>query len=246
MNYQTAKIKKITKENHYVKTFVLDAKIKAKPGQFVMIWQPRINEKPFSLSATNPVTFTIAKVGPFTSLLHKLKIGESISFRGPYGKCFKKQKGKVLIIAGGYGVVPLYWLCQNFSSRKNITVIIGAKNKKDLLFIKNFQKLKVDLKVCTDDGSQGFKGFSTDLAEKLAENKKFSQIYTCGPAPMMKKIARMSVEKKIPCQLSLEKYMKCGVGLCGHCTCGSIRACKDGPVISSRKYLLNNSKLNKT
>ena len=127
--------------------------------------------------------------------------------------------------------------------KKRIKVIIGAKSKKDLFFQKEFKKLGVDLKTCTDDGSCGFKGFTTDLAEKTLAKNCIKQIYTCGPKPMMDKIALMAYTNKIPCQLSLENYMKCGVGLCGQCACSKIRVCKDGPVVSARKYLLNNDKL---
>jgi dihydroorotate dehydrogenase electron transfer subunit len=243
--YTTAKITKIIKENYFTNTYVLDARIKAIPGQFVIVWLPQINEKPFSLTETNPVTLTVAKVGPFTKLLHKLKINDTISFRGPYGKGFKKKKGRLLMIGGGYGVVPLYCLCKTYSYRQNITVIIGAKTKKDLLFIKRFKKLKVDLKTTTDNGSKGFKGTSCELTEKLLKENKYNGIYTCGPLPMIDKIASLAYEKKISCQLSLENIIKCGVGLCSSCVCGNLRVCKDGPVISASIYYQNVVKFRK-
>jgi dihydroorotate dehydrogenase electron transfer subunit len=243
-NYITSRLQEVKKENWFIKTFVLEAKIEAQPGQFVMVWLPRINEKPFSLAGANPVTLTVAKVGPFTRLLHQLKKGEQLSFRGPYGKPFKPvAKAKVLMVAGGYGVVPLYFLARTLSYKKGITVILGAKSKKDLALTKEFKKLGVNPRICTDDGSCGFKGFTTDLAVKILSKEPIKQIYSCGPKPMMAQVARLAWENKIPCQLSLESYMKCGLGLCGECTFGQIRVCQDGPVISAKQYLENSGKL---
>jgi dihydroorotate dehydrogenase electron transfer subunit len=181
----------------------------------------------------NPVRLTIAKVGPFTEQVHKLKVGDSMTFRGPYGSPFTVRGKHPLLVGGGYGVAPLYLLAQVFSAsvRKNITVVIGAKTKSDLAFITKFKALGCRVLVATDDGTAGKKGFSTDIVGSLLKKIKLDSIYTCGPEIMMKKVAAMAKDGHIFCEVSVERHFKCGgMGLCGSCHIGGLLACVDGPV----------------
>ncbi len=238
--YQTATIIKVITETAKVKTFILDKKVVAKPGQYVMVWLPRINEKPFGIVSANPLTLSIAKVGPFTEKIHQLKKGDKITFRGPYGNTFKLKNGQLLLVAGGYGVVPLYFFAQSQSpsQRKKITVVIGAKTKNELTFVNKFKKLGCQVKVTTDDGSCGVAGFCTDLVKKLINQEKFSGVYTCGPEVMMKKVALLCKEKKLFCQVCLERFFKCGgMGLCGECSLKGHLVCKEGPVFNAKILL---------
>lgn len=230
--YTTARIFKIEQETTKVKNFFLDMKITAKPGQYVMVWIPREGEKPFALGSTSPILLSIAKVGPFSQKIHKLKVGDKITFRGPYGSSFS-PKGRILLVGGGYGMVPLYFIAQQASQvkRKQISVVIGARTKAELVFVSKFKKLGCQVNLTTDDGSAGFKGFSTELAQRLLVKEKFDTVATCGPMPMMKKIALMCKQKKIPCQVSIETHFKCGgLGLCGECSFNGRIVCKEGPV----------------
>lgn len=233
--YITTTITKIKTETSKVKTFILNVSINAKPGQYVMVWLPGVHEKPFGVVTDKPLTLSIAQVGPFTNLIHKIKVGQKITFRGPYGKSFKIKGKKILLVGGGYGVVPLFFLAQSVPSNKRqfITVIIGAKNKSELVFVNKFKKLGCIVKVATDDGSKGYKGFSTSLAEAILSKNKYDTIYTCGPEAMMKKIAMIANKNKIFCQVSIEKLIKCAVGICGECHCKGKLVCKDGPVFNS-------------
>ena len=231
--YKTFKISKIQKETNRIKNFTLDTEVYAKPGQYVMVWIPGLNEKPFGVVKRAPLTLSIAKVGPFTEEIHKLKKGDEITFRGPYGNSFILKKGKILLIGGGYGVVPLYFLASSVpqEERNRITVIIGAKSKKDLAFVNKFKKIGCRVFVTTDDGSAGFRGFTTQLAEKLLNREKFSAVYSCGPMIMMKKVAEVANKKKIFCQVSVESYFKCGgFGICGECSFKGNIVCREGPV----------------
>ncbi len=227
-------IKKIIKENHLTKTFVLNIKVKAQPGQFIMVWLPRLAEKPFSLTDSNPLTFTVRKLGKFTNYLNsKTKAGETIYYRGPFGKgTFKNTQGKKIFVSGGCGCGPLYFFSKTLKSKKTTQIILGAQNKKELLFVNRFKKLGFKTKVCTDDGSQGFKGFTTDLLEKILQKEKISCVYACGPMPMLRKIHKLCKTYKIKYQLSLETLMKCGFGVCGSCAIGNKLVCEDGPVFS--------------
>ena len=223
-------IKKIVKENYKVKTFYLDKNIDAKPGQFVMAWLPGIDEKPFTLSGIGKETsITVEEKGRFTKELFKLKTGDKIGIRGPYGNGFS-IKDNACVVAGGLGIAPLKQL---ISKLKKPIIIFGVKNKDDLLFKNEIKKHKIN--VCSDDGSIGFKGFTTDLLKKIISDKKnkIKFVYTCGPEIMMKKVFEIAEKNKIECEASLERYMKCGFGICGQCTINEFRVCKDGPVFSS-------------
>ncbi len=141
-----------------------------------------------------------------------------------------KKKNNACVIAGGLGIVPLASLIEKL---KYPIVILGAKTSKLLLFEKRLKKYKPY--ICTDDGSKGFKGFTTEMFEKLLKTKKFDIVYTVGPEIMMKKVFDICEKNKIYCEVSLERMMHCGFGLCGSCACSSMLVCKDGPVFNSHQ-----------
>lgn len=226
---QIVRIKEIVKENNDMKTFFLDGKINYEPGQFVMLWIPGVDEKPFSLSYDDSIGITIEKKGKFTEKLFGMKTGDKIGIRGPYGNGFK-IKNKAVVVAGGCGYAPLATLIKRLNKP---TVIFGCRTKSRVIFKDRFKKLNP--KICTDDGSLGFKGFTSDLLKKVLEKKKFKVVYTCGPEIMMKKIFDICEENKIELQASLERFMKCGFGICGSCACNGMLVCKDGPVFDSKQ-----------
>lgn len=233
---QPAIIKKIIKENFRTKTFVTDQKIKAKPGQFIMIWLPKKTEKPFSLMNDNPLTFTVMSVGLFTKSLNtKIKKGDKIWYRGPFGRgVFKNIKGKKIIVSGGCGCILLYFLSKQIKNKKITRIIVGAKTKKELLFHQRFKRLGFKTIITTDDGSAGKKGLTTDILEKILQQEKISCVYGCGPEPMLKKVAKICEENKTKYQISLESIIKCGFGVCGNCVLpnGEL-VCLDGPVFDT-------------
>lgn len=243
-NYNTTHIVSIKKETEKVKTFVLNKSITAKPGQYVMVWIPRLNEKPFGVVASSPLTISIAKVGPFTQAIHSLRVGDPITYRGPYGSSFTAKSGNILLVGGGYGVVPLYYFASELVRRKKttVTVVIGARTKNDIVFAGRFRKLGCMVKIATDDGSLGFAGYSPDLAAKLVTKEQFSGIYACGPEIMMKKVAKLAADHNIFCQVSVERFFKCGgIGICGECSFHGHLVCKDGPVFAGALVLKNES-----
>ena len=238
--YKTAQIVAIETETPRVKNFILNTSITAFPGQYVMVWMPGLNEKPFGVVNPSPLTLSIAKIGPTTEAIHNLKVGDKLTFRGPYGKSFTKKRGKMLLIGGGYGVVPLYFLALSLPTKKrnSITVIIGAKTKDELPFVSKFKKLGCKVYTTTDDGTSGFKGFTTQLTERLMDKIAFSAIYSCGPMIMMKKIAELAHKKRIFCQVSIESFFKCGgFGICGECSFKGHIVCKEGPVYNGKILL---------
>ncbi len=232
----------IITENDRVKSFVFDFDFPGEPGQFVMVWVPGIDEKPFGIIKKDKTGFmiSVAAVGAATKAMHDMKKNDLLGFRGPYGSSFTvpQKEQTIALVAGGYGMVPLSYLAQE-ARKKNISVhlFLGARNKEELLFKAWMEEIGVQIHSSTDDGSEGYKGFNTDLfAQKVAEIKP-DFVYTVGPEIMELKIAKICYEKSIPFEISLERYMKCGFGICGQCSVDSTgwRMCVEGPVIGGEK-----------
>jgi len=237
---RTVKILKIVRESPLVKTFSFQDALceKAVPGQFIMVWIPGIDEVPMSLSAIkgDHCSFTVAKVGEATKTLHKMKEGDLIGIRGPFGKGFSYVKGEVLIAGGGTGLSPLAVLAENLSRLgANVTFLLGAKKKSELLFLDRVNRISANVIATTDNGSFGLKGLVTEAAEKMLAEQKFDMVYACGPEPMTVKMLSLAEKYNVPLQVSLERLMRCAVGLCGSCVIGVYRVCRDGPVFTSKQ-----------
>lgn len=237
-------IKEVRVETEQVKTFVLDCSVGAKPGQFVNVWIPGLDEKPFSVAMDNGVELhlAIAAVGPFSNKMHELKAGDKVGVRGPFGTTFTCEEGQHLaFLAGGYGAAPLYFFAYE-AVAKGCTVefIVGARRKDLLLFTDRIEKLKnVHLHVATNDGSAGHAGFNTEVLEEIVNKEKIDCIYTVGPEVMMVKAMKLAESKKIDAQISVERYMKCGFGVCGNCCVDGlgVPSCLEGPVMPLEKVL---------
>lgn len=237
---RTYKIVSVKDETDKVKTFKFDVSLGAKPGQFVMVWLPCVDEVPMSVSMDDGknLSITFFNVGDMTNELSKKKVGDLVGLRGPFGTHYQWEKGQHLIlVAGGYGAAPMYFVA-NEAAKDNCTIdfIVGARSKDLLLYIEEIKKLpNTTLHIATDDGSEGHKGYSTEVLENILKNKNQDTVFSCGPELMLKRISDICAEKEIPCFLSLERYMKCGYGLCGSCCMDTlgIRLCKDGPVLSN-------------
>jgi len=224
-------INRIINENYKVKTFVSKTEIKSKPGQFILVWLPRLAERPFAVVDDSPLAFTVAKVGKFTQALHNLKEGDRIWFRGPFGKgVFKLEGEEHLLIGGGYGVAPLYFLAKKSLKGHKMTMIIGAKSKNELLFEEKFNRLRIKVQVATEDGSRGENGLAPNLLYKILSEKKVDCVYACGPMPMLAKVVEICHNFKVNFQISLETIIKCGIGVCGSCSYQGKLVCQDGPV----------------
>lgn len=241
-------IKKIITESSRVKTYVFDFDFPGEPGQFVMTWIPGFDEKPFGIIKKDDEGFmiSVAVVGESTKALHMMSEGDLLGFRGPYGSVFTKpEKGQtVALIAGGYGMVPLSYLAQE--ARKadaQVHLFLGARNKEELLFKSWMEHIGVLVHSSTDDGSEGYKGFNTDLFQQEIvtreerKEKKYDMVYVVGPEIMEMKIAQTCVDHGLPFEVSVERYMKCGMGLCGQCCVDPTgwRMCVEGPVLSGEK-----------
>ena len=234
--------------------FLIDLPVKnktAKPGQFVMLWVPRVDEFPVGIAGYEDdiLELGIAKMGPGTSAMIEKKIGDFVGIRGFYGKSFQPPKNvNHLLIGGGFGMTPLKFLTKNLMEKDdNLSVQIfeGARTKSKLMYLEWLQNLhekeKIIFNVCTDDGSFGYKGFPTVALEKfLEESDTPSVLYVAGPERMMKVIFEIGkkYENVIDMQMSLaDRYMRCGFGICSYCAVDPTgwRICVDGPVFNTKQ-----------
>ncbi|MEM2138252.1 MAG: dihydroorotate dehydrogenase electron transfer subunit [Candidatus Anstonellaceae archaeon] len=223
---QAATIVSAEKENDIVTTFTLDAKLPgATPGQFIMAWLPGFDEKPFSLAGASPLKISVGARGPFSKKFCSLKKGSKIWFRGPYGRGFDLAGKRILLVGGGYGFAPLRYLAEEAKQKKIAAVAVCGARTKGLLM----KPASCKTIFTTDDGSAGIKGNVIAGMNSAFAESKFDVVYTCGPEKMMGAVAREAKSHGADCQLLLERYMKCGIGVCGHCCCGEKLVCFDGP-----------------
>ncbi|MGC8936852.1 MAG: tRNA-dihydrouridine synthase [Candidatus Methanomethylicaceae archaeon] len=208
------------------RVLVLDGSIDALPGQFVFLWLPGIGEKPFSLALNDPIILLIKRVGPVSSSLSSLQEGDSVMLRGPYGNGYAPND-RVNLVGGGSGVAPVYFIAHRF--RKHVdSIFIGGRTASDLPLYDELRVL-ADVKVSTEDGSLGTRSLVTEILDLTGLSGEF---FNCGPEPMLVKAAEMESKVTSPEKIfcALERYMKCGVGICGSCAMDGLRICVDGPV----------------
>ncbi len=270
---KTYPIAKVKQETERVRTLTFDVSLGAKPGQFVMLWVPGVDEIPMSIALDDgkKLQVTFFAVGNTTRKLAEFVQGDLVGLRGPFGTFYEwEPREHLALVAGGYGVAPMYFVAREAAKDGcRLEVFIGARSWEHLLYIAEFTKLpKTKVHIATDDGSKGSKGYNVGVLQQfLAKGKStprpvrmakwpggpvrsgqrpgglrsgstaeaVDQIFACGPERMLMAVSELSFHRKIPAQLSLERYMKCGYGLCGNCAVDplGIRLCTDGPVVKN-------------
>jgi dihydroorotate dehydrogenase electron transfer subunit len=240
--FRTTRILSVKTESLTVKTFTFKDKqcAKAKPGQFLMLWIPSVDEIPLSIldaKEDDIVSVAVKKVGEATSALHDKKVGEVIGVRGPFGNSFTIKKGRILMVSGGTGTAPILFLARKLAfTATRLVFVIGAKTRSELLFIDDsrnvLSKEKAGIIATTEDGSYGVKGLATTPLKLILAKEKFDMIYTCGPEKMMRKVFELAEKHGLTLEASLERLMRCAIGLCGSCVIGRFRVCRDGPVFT--------------
>jgi sulfite reductase subunit B len=247
------KISSIRQESDLVKTYKLRVDIEFKPGQFVQVSVLGAGEVPISISSSpcekRFAELTVRSVGKVTSALHNLNRGDFVGLRGPYGNFFPIEEvlnKDLIFIAGGIGLAPLRslikYVLDNRKKYGRLYLLYGARRQEELLFkedLKRWYDLKdFDVHLTVDKAQSGWTGnvgVVTALFKKLKIDAKRCTAYICGP-PIMIKYALQGLSKlglkDRDIIITLERYMKCGVGKCGHCYLVNKYVCTDGPVFS--------------
>lgn len=244
---EMAKVKSID----FITDIICDLKLycpniakEAKAGQFVEVYPDNgvnLLSRPISIceidknEGTLRLVFQI--VGKGTKLFSQLKPNDEIRLLGPCGNGYTLGEGKAILVGGGIGVPPLLETCKQLKGEK--IVVLGFRSGSFL--VDEFEKLGAKVYVATDDGSVGFKGNVVDLLK--AENITGDMIYSCGPKIMLKFLSMYAADNNIPCQVSMEERMACGIGACVGCVVqikdGNSwtykKVCKDGPVFDSKE-----------
>ena len=221
----------------------------AKAGQFLEIKVSMTGEpflrRPISIYNIDKehgiIEFIFQVKGRGTELLAEFNIGEEIDIIGPlgYGTFDVKEYKNVAIIGGGIGTYPLHELAKQLKGKSNLNVYLGFRDKSLVTCEKEFESIGLNkLVITTDDGSYKEKGYAIDFMKKDIEEHMVDMIFACGPLPMLKAVRQYAIENNIPCQISLEERMGCGVGACLGCATKIIsgkeprygHVCKEGPV----------------
>jgi dihydroorotate dehydrogenase electron transfer subunit len=240
---RTFRVANLLRENETTHTLLLNGRLpEAQPGQFVMAWLPEVGEKPFSIHASIPLALTICDVGPVSHALVNLQAHDRVWIRGPLGNGFELKGTKHLLVGGGYGAAPLSFLAQEaIRQGGQVVACLGAKTKADLILVERLSSLGCDLRVATEDGSEGHQGLVTEVVKEAIDVFQPDCLYACGPTGMLLALADLCKLRGLPAQLSFEALMRCGVGLCGSCELpeelcqrlglpGGWLVCHDGPV----------------
>ncbi|PLX02245.1 MAG: dihydroorotate dehydrogenase electron transfer subunit [Marinilabiliales bacterium] len=234
-------------ENYILKLIADDEIPEIKPGNFAEIKVPDSADiflrRPISVLDVNyekkTISFYIKAIGKGTRKLGQLNIGQTVNIVYPLGNQFVVQdEKKVLIVGGGSGIAPFVLLGRELQSKDvDVTFLMGGRTKNDIFLTDEFSKYgKVE--VTTEDGSRGEKGMVTHHSLFKSEFD-FDKVYTCGPDPMMKAVAKIAESKGILCEASLENMMACGIGACLCCVTpthdGNKVVCTEGPVFNTKE-----------
>ncbi|WP_027340333.1 dihydroorotate dehydrogenase electron transfer subunit [Halonatronum saccharophilum] len=232
----------------------------AKPGQFLHLkWVDNIGgdpllRRPISINDmdkdSGELSIIYRVLGRGTELLSRLSKGDKVDIMGPIGKGFSipKEARKVVVVGGGMGIAPLYPIVKELLNKdREITLFLGGADEGQLLNLKDYEEMDLELKTSTVDGSHGYKGFVTDLLEEALDGADY--IYTCGPEGMMEVVQEKAKKLGVKGEASLEERMGCGTGACLSCVCkikvGTKddweykKTCTQGPIFPVEEVIFN-------
>lgn len=218
----------------------------AQPGQFVNVHRDggqTFLRRPFGIvdadAETGNVTIIYRLVGKGTEEMKGLRRGDALSVEGPLGEgVFTTAPGQVLLAGGGVGLAPLIFLAKRLD---HPIVLVAGKTAAETFWTKFFEPYAGQVYVTTDDGSLGIKGFAVDALPQIFAEHTIDRVSVCGPTVMMKTIAEASAKAGVACEVSMEKRMACGIGVCLGCTFESkldgkrYKVCADGPVFDAKE-----------
>jgi dihydroorotate dehydrogenase electron transfer subunit len=238
MNHATTRltlpIASTRRESGTVQTLSFAGHLAALPGQFVMLTDFQTGEKPFSLSCVEEQSFsvTLRDVGPLTHRVCRLRVGDLVGIRGAFGSSFFVPSAeKVLLVGGGCGTPPLSFLARRLLENQNTVVFLGgARSRDEILFAPQLAKIGIEYRTTSEDVHPGT---VVDLSARTLAAERFDRVYAAGPELMLVALRKLLIPTSLPHQFLLERYMKCGIGICGSCAMDDtgIRLCVEGPVV---------------
>lgn len=236
-------------DNVYAITFDLGEPAKARCGQFgnISVGGTHLLRRPIAICKMdgNTVTYCYQIKGEGTQRLKTLGVGEKVNVLMPLGNGFyvEENEKKVALVGGGVGVFPLISVLREYGGEKEISAYIGYRNKGAVCGVEEFEKAHKFIGV-TDDGSYGEKMNAVQAFQAdLAKGNRPDVVLACGPTPMLRALIKVVEEENLPCYVSLEERMGCGIGACLVCVCDmtngkKARVCKDGPVFNASEVSL--------
>ncbi len=254
---RAVRVASVVRESSDVVTLGLDAPgFRFQPGQFDMLYAFGVGEVPISISGydetSGTLLHTVRAVGAVSAALVALRVGDTVGVRGPFGSGFPRldegASERRIFVAGGLGLAPLRPSIREAVARdaEQVCVLVGARSPSELLFrdeLASWSAAGADVRITVDHappGYEGHVGFVTALVDALvlAPAKAYARAFVCGPEIMMRAVSRSLARLGLRGEcvhLSLERSMKCGIALCGHCQLGAEFLCKDGPVFPASR-----------
>lgn len=258
---------------HKIRVAAPERALRYAPGQFFHIRCGRgtdpLLRRPFSVYAVDAdadgwvrhLDFLFTAVGHGTRALAEHGPGDTLDLLGPLGIGFAPppEPARHVLVAGGVGIAPFYDLSIHLLERRKslrhpalppITLLFGSRTRDELYGLRDLEALGIGIRTATDDGTHGRKGVVTALLEELLDGEgPAPQVYGCGPEPMLQRVAGIVRARGVPCQLSLDRRMGCGLGACGACVCkvrdegnpqgwNYIRICRLGPVVDAHRLFI--------
>jgi len=221
--------------------------LKARPGQFLHIkcGGERLLRRPFGICNVqgNALDFVFEVKGGGTAWLSTVKPGQKLDVLGPLGNGFSFPDGRIIVVGGGLGSPPMLFAAR--SVKGGVTAILGFRELGRVILVKEFSSVCDKVYLTTDDGSAGQCGQVTGPLEELLSKGGFDAVLACGQLVMQRAVAEVCESYGVPCQVSLEERMGCGVGACLVCACATVRGgleqmsrvCLDGPVFDAREVV---------
>lgn len=227
-------LQRVTHENAVDTTLTFRDDAPVAPGQFYMVWVPGGEEVPMSASvagAGGRRAVTARNFGETTAQMRRMKAGERLGLRGPFGRGFSMDWTKPLFVGGGAGMASIITAVDAWKAggRKPV-VVVGARGKDDILYERRLKRLGCELHLCTDDGSRGYHGTAVARASELMGKRSFSHAVACGPERMLVALLAKAKRNRVKVEAAVERLMKCAMGVCDICTIDGHRVCREGPV----------------
>ena len=250
--YPIIEKKSISRDTFSITIYAPEAAKAAHAGQFANISAPGFTlRRPISICefsrSRGTLRFVFEVRGKGTEAISRLNVGDNLDVLGPLGNGFAipDSARRAVLVGGGIGVPPMLGLAKKLGDRA--TAILGFRDYSRIILADEFEKYGAATAICTADGSVGYNGMVTGPLESTLKNTGADIVCACGPMPMLNAIAKICAQYEVPCKVSLEQRMGCGVGACVVCSCLTVRngqehyarVCKDGPVFDAKEVKFN-------